>query len=176
MGLSTSQAMPRPETEAIHNIYPEKCYSWNAGQIASNIRSGVVTRTYPPEANRTRTADCSCLICYQYFPQINQTTCCQHTACTECLACIVKKPPAPRVCPFCRHKDFTIQPNMTRSTLTHPQSPIDDAADRPIMGLEKSDPDELIALFVQYPDIDKEAARQLYRAGVSIQQLIELFA
>jgi hypothetical protein len=62
---------------------------------------------------------------------------------------------------------------MSRSSLAHPQSPIDDANDGPIMGLEKSDPDELIALFLQCPDIDKESARQLYQADVPIGEIIE---
>jgi hypothetical protein len=173
MGLSTSQARPRGNTQVTHSIYPSNRYFWNAGQIAKNIQNGVVTPTYPPEARRTRTADCSCLICYQYFPRINQTNCCQHAACTECLACIAKPPPEARLCPFCRAANFTIQPNLQRRQLAHPSSPVDGIDDQPIMGLEKSDSDELIALFMQYPDIDKEAARQLYQADVPVGEIIE---
>jgi hypothetical protein len=108
-----------------------------------------------------------CLICYHFFPRINETNCCQHAICTECLACIVKPPPEGRACPFCRVEDFALRPNLSSRELAHFES---GEIDTPV-SIDETRPDDFNALMLQFPAIDSEAAWLRYQAGVPVEEI-----
>jgi hypothetical protein len=167
MGVSVSSSSPRGDTDVTHGIYQSSKYLWTPGQIAKNIQSGVVSPTFVPQTDRTFDHSCMCLVCYHWFPSINETNCCQHAICTECLACIVKPPPDDRVCPFCRRTNFEIRPNLGVRELTHYESG-DQAS--PLV-IDESRPDDFNALLLQFPAINPEEAWSLYQAGISVEEI-----
>jgi hypothetical protein len=167
MGVTTSSAAPRGQTEITHGIFLDAKYHWTPGQIAQNIQQGIVTPTHPPSVDRTPSADCMCLICYHFFPTINEMKCCQHAICTECLACIVKPPPEPRICPFCKVENFTISPNFGARQLSHFET---GEVETPL-AIDDSKPDDFNALMLQFPTIDTEIAWVMYQAGISVEEI-----
>jgi hypothetical protein len=108
-----------------------------------------------------------CLICYHFFPTINEMKCCQQAICTECLACIVKPPPEVRVCPFCRVENFTITPNLSARQLSHFES---GEVDTPL-AIDDTRPDDFNALMLQFPMVDTETAWMMYQAGISVDEI-----
>ncbi|OHS98371.1 hypothetical protein TRFO_08968 [Tritrichomonas foetus] len=170
MGITTSSVTPkRNQNECLHGIYHKEKYRWTEGQIAANIRKGKVTPIYPFSAESQRTSRCFCSICYNYYPSINETTCCQQGICTECLAAIIDPPPKQRMCPYCRSANISIKPNVEYNDLkspvvnTHEPLTLDDSF--------ANLPDELICLLLQYEHLDRQMVIDLYNAGVPIDEI-----
>jgi hypothetical protein len=167
MGVTTSTSNPRGDNEVTHGIYNASLYHWTPGQIAMNIQSKIVTPTYLPNRERSEANSCMCLICYLWFPSINETRCCQHPICTECLACIIKPPPENRVCPICQRENLTVRPNVGSKELARLPSSEDNQ--QPVIGEPQLD--DFHALLLQFPDIDPETVWSLFQAGVSIKDI-----
>lgn len=93
-----------------HGIY--KRSKWSPEMLRYMVLNGYVTPLYMFQENQSSSHQISCQICYLYYPKINETHCCHHLICTECLASIIDLPPSTkfRVCPFCRQECFSIKP------------------------------------------------------------------
>jgi hypothetical protein len=171
MGATTSTALAQNDDQEVHGIYPAGQYLWTPGQIAANIQAGIVSPTFSPSAERNLAYGCMCLICYHFFPSINEMGCCHHAICTECLACIIPTPPGRRVCPFCRMENFEVRPNVVARELCHYESGEDNA---PLI-IDESRPDEYNALLLQFPAIDPEAAWEMYQVGIPVEEIAASF-
>ncbi|KAK8893628.1 hypothetical protein M9Y10_022053 [Tritrichomonas musculus] len=175
MGVTTSSVSPNSSAnETIHNLYKKNEYKWSPGQIAANIRRGKVTPIYNGTTERERDNRCFCSICYYFYPKINETTCCGQGICTECLAAVASPPPKERCCPFCRKENYSIIPNVEYKQLKNPF--VND--EEPLQNLPDTNenlPDDVIALLMQFPNIDQTTVVQLYNDGMSTDQIIEFF-
>ncbi|KAK8870398.1 hypothetical protein M9Y10_008280 [Tritrichomonas musculus] len=169
MGLTLSSVTPNAASnEVVHNIYKRSDYKWNKGQIAANIRNGIVTPIYPILDEDSGARKCFCPICYNYYAKINETTCCEHGICTECLSAIIPPPPQERMCPFCRSKDFKLRTNVDSNHLVHK----DDYNSEPPLILDSDLPDEINCILLQYDHLDKNAIIELYKAGLSAEEIL----
>lgn len=168
MGLTQSSVKPRAAAnEVIHHIYKDSNYKWSQGQIAANIRNHVVTPIYPildEDGNRK----CFCNICYNYYQKINETTCCGHAICTECLAAVISPPPEARVCPLCRAENFKIKIDVDSSHLSHK----DDINSEPPLIIDPDLPDDINCIILQYPNIEKNIIIELHKAGLTAEEII----
>lgn len=174
MGLVTSGASPRDQNDVPRGIYPK--YGWVNEQFAANIQRGVVTPCFAP-SDRPGQRDLSyCELCYHGFPRINESKCCRHAACTECLAAYIS--PAnfnTRICPFCRKVAFEIRANVTRSEL---KKPFDggNVADEPVIAdWDEALPEEVNLIFIQFHpnEVQKQMIIELYNAGIPTNEIIE---
>jgi hypothetical protein len=107
---------PRGDLETNRGLYRK--YHWKPGVIAANIRAHHLTALFPVVENPHPTVASSCSICYNYFPQLNETKCCRNHLCTECIAATVAAPGEEQICPLCRGRDFTVTPNLTPDQLS----------------------------------------------------------
>lgn len=166
----------RPLIPDIHfsNIYPS--YKWKIFAISANISQKLLCPLDNPSPEKTETHNIMCDICYNYYPTINETNCCSHPICTECVAATVD--PKTFICPFCRSNHLTLTPILTRDKLK-----LQDADDEAYQKYEKKIKDgfdfdeaqgcsdDAIAIALQYQvnvkDIDK-----LIKAGVSSEEII----
>ena len=168
MGLTTSSVSPNQSAnETVHDIYKSTDYKWNKGQIAANIRRRVVSPIYPILSETTSGKKCFCPICYNYYSKINETDCCGHGICTECLSAIISPPPNERLCPFCRSKNFGLKINVDPSNLSHK----DDIDAEPPLIIDQDLPDEINAIILQYDHLDKSAIIELYKAGFTAEEI-----
>jgi hypothetical protein len=63
--------------------------------------------------------------------------------------------------------NFTIRTNVIWETLVHAETgQIHEHVD-----IDSEMPDELIALLLQYPNLDPASARELYEAGIPIEEI-----
>lgn len=172
MGVSTSECRPNAQHERLHGIYKTHQYNWTGEQVAYNIRHSKVTPILPYSKERTDQKKCFCEICYFYYEQINETTCCNHPICTECLAAVVESPPNQQVCPFCRAQQFRIRPNRSYHQLVNPTTiEVERAPDVIDIG-NKNVPDEVLALLYQYPNTDVDIVMEMYSAQIPMEEII----
>lgn len=109
---------PAPPPSPNHNTSstPEQTIS-----AIINSTSSFSTRTLSKSERKTlleqrkrallQESTAECPICFLRFPpNINTTTCCKQSLCTNCFVNI-RKPPSGRVisCPFCNRRDFSIR-------------------------------------------------------------------
>lgn len=168
MGLTQSSVKPRASSnEVIHHIYKDSNYKWTQGQIAANIRSHVVSPIYPI-LEEGGSKKCFCNICYNYYQMINETACCGHGICTECLSAVIPPPPATRVCPLCRAENFGLKVNVDYNNLTHK----DDIDSEPPLIIDPDLPDDINCIILQYPNIEKNIIIELHQAGLTAEEII----
>ena len=116
MGITFSEVQPSNDQERPGHVY--KSFTWTPGQFAANIQGRKISPIFPPVTQPKLLRYTYCEICFLGFPVINETKCCGHGICTECMAAIVKQPEFHhRICPFCRQSCFDIIPNRSRADL-----------------------------------------------------------
>lgn len=151
-------------------------YKWDIRVISSNIKTKKLTPIYQYSPEKTETHNVMCNICYNYFPAINQTNCCFHHICTECIAATVD--PKELICPFCRKSHFSVTPNQKKENLK-----ADDADDEAYSKYQKKVKnefdfdeakgcsDEAIVIAIQY-NLDVKIVNELLNAGLSQEEII----
>ena len=166
--------IPSQQTAHYTNMYSK--YKWDIHVISSNINASKFTPIYQYSPEKTSTHNVMCNICYNYFPAINQTNCCFHHICTECIAATVD--PNDLICPFCRKQNFTVTPNQKKENLK-----ADDADDIEYSKYQqkvkddfdfdeaKGCSDEAIVIAMQYK-LDVKIVNELLNAGLSQEEII----
>ncbi|KAJ3426831.1 protein sip5 [Anaeramoeba flamelloides] len=98
-------------TEPTYEIYDE--IHWNCNFVKNQIKKKKLAPLFFPEENSTKYANFTCSICYNYFPILNKTHCCNKGICSECYLQIQPKPTTSSKdrCPFCRQNNFKIKYN-----------------------------------------------------------------
>lgn len=165
---------PSQQIASYTNMYSK--YKWDIRVISSNIRANKFTPIYKYSPEKTNTHNIECNICYNYFPAINQTNCCFHHICTECIAATVD--PNELMCPFCRKPKFMVTPNRTRENLK-----TDDEDDEAYSKYEKKVKgefdfdeakgcsDESISIAMQF-NLDVKVVDELLKAGLSQDEIL----
>ena len=167
MGITSSSVTPNPNQNEtiIEGIYEPSQYKWTPGEIAANIRQRKVTPIYERRPAESPAKPCFCSICFCYYQAINEVTCCNNAICTECLAVCVPKN-GQKSCPFCRANIPGIRANVT---IDHIHNKSDEQKEEDL-------PDELLAIFLQYPNVDRIAVIEMYKAGVPIDEILDLIS
>jgi hypothetical protein len=103
-----------------------------------------------------------------YYPALNEVTCCGRSICTECLAAVVPPPPKERICPFDRtNKTFTVRANVDWKNLVHAETGVMQEPH----AMDSDRPDEFNALLWQFPHLNEATAWELYQAGIPVEDI-----
>jgi hypothetical protein len=153
-------------------------YKWPIGQVVSNIHAGFLTPLFPPACDASAGCKASCSICYQYFPRTNETQCCSHHICTECIAATVDPPGGEQICPFCRKPTFFVIANLSfeqLKTKDGDDSQYEKFEQKTRVGFDFDNVagccDEAIAIALQYKG-DACAIHELMASGISSDEII----
>lgn len=156
------------------NMYSK--YKWDINIISNYIATKKFSPLHQYSSDKTPTNDIMCNICYNYFPTINQTNCCFHHICTECIAATVD--PAKMICPFCRKPNLTVTPNQKKENLK--SNDVDDkeysqyqekVKEQFDFETAKGCSDEAIAIALQYK-LDVKMVNELLLAGLSQDEIV----
>ena len=115
MGNHQSTSKKMSPWEMTHGIYNN--YKWTPKEICQAVRESKITPLYEGEFDETPKNNIFCETCYLYYPRINQTTCCHHQICSECLAALIEFDTNKRKCPFCRSNSLTVLPNIDKAKI-----------------------------------------------------------
>lgn len=178
MGISFSEAPVEPGDFA---TLPENGTQggWTNEQIAYNIHAGNITPYLPGETDMDIPELCYCDICYLGFPKSNQTQCCGHCVCSQCLAFIAKRDfLKSRICPFCRYPEFAIMANrdiIQQKSYVVPK--LDRSPSKPAGEILEDELAQFLSMFdgsirPLLADYQRSLVIELYRLGVPFDEIL----
>jgi len=115
-------------------------------------------------------------ICYNDFPLVNESKCCRHAVCTECLAATIRPTGfAHRRCPVCRAKGLTIKACVGKPLLKTPFDGGGPTEEPVILGWDPELPEEINLLFVQFESsaARRQAVLDWYHEGLPVKFIAE---
>ncbi|KAJ6234701.1 hypothetical protein M0813_29294 [Anaeramoeba flamelloides] len=91
-----------------YEIYSEIRY--DQPYIKELIQTKKLSPLFHPQSLKSDIVSCECNICFNFFPILNQTTCCSKQICSECFLQIQPKAKTTttNMCPFCRSPGFSV--------------------------------------------------------------------
>jgi len=109
LGISSSELEKRCKPSG---LYPS--WEWEQKAIRRLIGEGKLAARLNGTDNRLTPSSCECPICFLNYTQVNTTTCCGATVCTECYLQIRPQKERHVTCPFCNH--VKIQVRLAKTT------------------------------------------------------------